>query len=91
VAREEAEYVVRHARPPYPQKKGEGKYEVWGATQKQRLLQVVYSLRSLDEVDFHDLPADIMMLLSPDEDLYHIIHARDLTENEKRQLRRRRK
>jgi hypothetical protein len=91
VAKEEAEYVVRHAKPPYPEKRGDGKYLVWGATQEQRLLQVVYSLRSLDEVDFQDLPADIMMLLSSDEDLYHVIHARDLTEHEKRRHRRRRR
>jgi uncharacterized DUF497 family protein len=91
VTKEEAEFVVRRATPPFPQKKGGGKYVVWGTTRSDRLLQVIYVLRSIEEIGFHELPSDVIMLLSRDEDLYVVIHARDLTENERRQLRRRRR
>jgi hypothetical protein len=37
----EAEYVVLHARPPYPQKIGDGKWRVWGQSDHGRYLQVI--------------------------------------------------
>jgi hypothetical protein len=70
VSPEEAEQVVAHAKPPYPEGREDDKYLVWGPGQGRRLLQVLF-------------------LLQHDDSLY-IIHARPLTEKEKRRYRRRR-
>lgn len=66
----EAEFVVRRARSPWPEKIGQGKWRVWGQTQAGRWLQVIF-------------------IFSP-EDVVFVIHARDLSDDEKRQCRRRR-
>jgi uncharacterized DUF497 family protein len=44
VSPEEAEWVLRTARQPYPQYRGEGKWLVWGPRPDGRLFQVVYVL-----------------------------------------------
>ena len=41
VSPEEAEYIVDHARPPYPEKIGEGKWLVRGQAATGRYLQVI--------------------------------------------------
>ncbi len=69
VSPQEAEYVVNHARRPYPMKVDDGKRLVWGHTESGEYLQVVYILR--------------------EDDVVFVLHARPLTENEKRRLRRR--
>ena len=66
---EEAEMVVRNAKPPFPIKIEEEKWLVKGRGKGGRFLQVVY-------------------LVDPDETAF-VIHARLLTEREKKQLRRR--
>lgn len=68
---EEAESVVRRARKPYPLRRGEDKWLVWGKSEFGRILQVVFVL--------------------DDDDTVFIIHARPLTENEKRRYRRHRR
>ncbi len=68
---EEAEFVVRNARPPYPEERGDDKWRVWGQTDSGRFLQVVF-------------------LVDPNERIY-IIHARPLTDREKKRYRRRKK
>jgi uncharacterized DUF497 family protein len=68
----EAEYVADHARPPYPQVIGDGKWVVIGQTRSGRYLQVIY----IDD---------------DDADTVYVIHARDLTDSEKRRFRRRTK
>lgn len=40
----EAEEVVEGARPPYPERRGDGKWLVCGRTRNGRLLQVIYVL-----------------------------------------------
>ena len=67
----EAELVVNHARRPWPQKIGGGKWRVWGQTEDGRYLQVIY-------------------IFDPDPTVF-VIHARDLSEQEKRLFRRRRR
>ena len=67
----DAEYVVNHAKPPFPEYRGDEKWRVWGQTITGDYLQVVYLLESSDVV--------------------FVIHARPLTDAEKRQLRRRRR
>jgi hypothetical protein len=39
-----AEYVVNHARNPFPERGGDGKWRVWGQTSSGEYLQVVYLL-----------------------------------------------
>lgn len=65
----EAEHVAAHARAPYPEQAGDGKWLVRGPGQRRALIQVVY-------------------LTDPDGTVY-IIHARPLTDREKRRYRRR--
>jgi len=43
VSREEAQYVVRRAKPPYPREVGNEKWLVWGRGAGGRFLQVIYS------------------------------------------------
>ena len=66
----EAEQVVESARRPYPLRKADDKWLVWGQTAGGRLVQVVF-------------------LLDEDDTVY-VIHARPLTDREKRRFRRRR-
>ena len=68
VTPDEAEYVVRNARRPYPQRRDADKWLVWGRGYGARFLQVIF--------------------VEDDDDVY-IIHARPLTEKEKRRYRRR--
>jgi uncharacterized DUF497 family protein len=68
---EEAEFVVNHARRPYPMKVDDEKRLVLGQTGSGRYLQVVYLLDA--------------------EDAVFVIHARPLTDREKKRLRRRRR
>lgn len=70
VTQDEAEYVVNHAAPPYPEDIGNGKWRVRGQTAQGRYTQVIFVI---------------------EDELYYVIHARGLTDNEKRQLRRRRR
>ncbi len=86
VTKEEADFVVRRASPPFPEKMADSKLKVWGPTAEGRLLQVIYVLRALEELNFDELPMNIVMLLSPDEELPYVIHARDLTTRQERNV-----
>jgi uncharacterized DUF497 family protein len=66
---EEAEEVVRRARPPYPLVSAGEKFLVWGPTAEGKFLQVVFVVE--------------------EEDSVFIIHARPLTDREKKRYRRR--
>ena len=68
---DEAEFVVNHARRPFPMKVDDEKRLVWGQTRFGRHLQVVYLI-------------DI-------EDTIFVIHARPLTNREKKRMRRKRR
>ena len=68
---EDAEYVVRMARPPYPEERGDDKWRVWGQASDGHYLQVIF-------------------VLDPDESIY-VIHARPLTDREKKRYRRKRR
>ena len=68
VSRTEAEYIVNHARKPYPRQEGREKFIVRGQTWRGDYLQVIYIFS----------PADVI----------YVIHARPLTEREKRRYRR---
>ena len=67
----QAEFVVNHPDPGYPQRGKEGKYLVRGQDEAGTYLQVIYVF---------DPPGVV-----------YVVHARPLTEIEKRRLRRRRR
>jgi uncharacterized DUF497 family protein len=47
---EEAEKVVRRARPPYPLASADEKFLVWGSTAEGKFLQVVFVMDEEDSV-----------------------------------------
>ena len=47
---DEAAAVVRHAAPPYPLYRGDGKWLVWGRGRGGRFLQVVFVIDPTDSV-----------------------------------------
>jgi uncharacterized DUF497 family protein len=84
----EAEYVVRHAAPPFPREMGEEKYKVWGQAENGRYLQVIFVYRSDDEVDYESLSLpDLLAVEAGEGPVIYVIHAMDLTPNMKRQFR----
>ena len=73
----DAEYVVEHARSPYPEYKGDERWLVRGQTESGLYLQVVFLIDPPEEGEI--------------EQTLFIIHSRPLNGVEKRQLRRRRR
>jgi uncharacterized DUF497 family protein len=69
VSMEEAEQVVEQAAAPFPLRREDDKWLVWGRGRGGRFLQVVFIL--------------------DDDDAVFVIHARPLTDREKRRFRRR--
>jgi uncharacterized DUF497 family protein len=69
VAASEAERAVDLAKAPYPLRRQDDKWLVWGRGKGGRILQVVFIL--------------------DDDGKVYVIHARPLTEGEKRRYRRR--
>lgn len=89
VARDEAEHVVRHAKPPFPREIGEDKHLVWGRTRGGRPLQVVFVYRADDEVDLHSLDLEALEQLTRRTVVFaYVIHAMQLTPRMLRQYRR---
>lgn len=88
----EAEHVVRNARRPYPARAGEDKHVVWGQAEAGRFLQVIFVYVSLDDVEpdeYEQLKLHERMEIEGGAEAVRVIHARELTENEKRQPRKR--
>jgi len=69
VSPEEAEWVIEHAKPPYPQLREEDKWRIVGRGHAARWLQVIFIIDPVGTV--------------------YVIHARPLTEREKKRERRR--
>jgi len=65
---QEAEFIVDHAVPPFPENIGSGKWLVRGQAPDGRYIQVIFVI---------------------EDDCYYVIHARGLSDKEKRQMRRR--
>lgn len=86
----EAEYVVRHVRTPFPERRPDGKWLIWGKTEMGRLIQVIYIIPSDEEIDPESLRlADRIAWSDGVEQAVYVIHARDLTPEEKTKFRRR--
>jgi len=90
VAPEEAEEIVRGARPPYPRDQGDEKYLVWGQTSAGRYLQVIYIIPDDEDVDVDALDAAALLAFLDDEAVIYVIHAMDMTERQKWQYRKKR-
>src|SRR5690348_8397204 len=93
VTPEEAEDVVRGAEEPFPQTIEDDKLVVWGVTDVGRYLQVIYVLKTPDEVEYESLAVEDWMGVEAGEvsEIVRVIHAMDLTARMKRNLRKRRR
>jgi hypothetical protein len=78
----EAEYVIRHAKRPYPRKTSAVKWVVHGRTAGNRLLQVIYVIRDPMDIDVRLLSADELSALEQGEAAAYVIHARPLRAGE---------
>ena len=89
----EAEDVVRGAEPPFPQAIDDEKLVVWGATEAGRLLQVIFVLKTPDEVAYESLLVEDWMAVEAGDvaEIVRVIHAMELTADMKKRLRRRRR
>src|SRR5437868_3280743 len=86
---DEAQYVAEHAHPPFPRGIGDEKQLVWGQSESGRFLQVIFVYLADDEVDFFSLsPLDRIRFEGGDDVVAFIIHAMDMTDDQKRQYRR---
>jgi len=90
---EEAEQVVRAAEKPFPQTIEDDKFVVWGKTESGRHLQVIYVLKTPDEVAYESLAVEDWMGVEAGEvtEVIRVVHAMDLTARMKRLLRKRRR
>jgi hypothetical protein len=87
----EAEFVVRHAAPPWPLENA-GRLLVWGQTSQGRYLQVILVMLEEDQVDAECLSFEELIRWSEEgEKVAKVIHSRDLTSSEKHSYRKRRK
>ena len=92
VTESEIEHVLNDASPPYPEYLGAGKYRVCGQTHGGTYVQVIFVHKSAEEVDFETMPIEELVRFDSAKGPYvYPIHARELTEREKRRERRRRK
>ena len=93
VSPEEAEEVVRTAEEPFPATVEEEKFAVWGATGAGRYLQVIFVLKTPDDVSYASLAVEDWMAVEACQvlEVVRVIHAMDLTPQMKRRLRRRRR
>jgi len=82
--------VIEHARPPFPDYVGEGRWLVRGKTRAGRWLQVVYVYPDDTDVDPDSLAlADLLDYADGRARVARVIHARELTDGEKRRTRKR--
>lgn len=83
----EAEYVARAARQPYPLRQGV-KWLVRGPTPAGRWLQVIYVHRDVATIDLDWIDEKDRLSLADVKEVGYVIHARELTEAERRRTRR---
>ena len=83
VSRTEAEFVIRHAKSPFPEDRGAGKFLVWGTTANGDYLQVVFVFPPDEEIEFRRMPASDVAGYLDGEEVIYVIHAMPLTANKK--------
>lgn len=93
VSPEEAEHVVRTAEDPFPRTVEDDKFVVWGATESGRHLQVIFVIKTPEEVTYESLAVEDWMGVEAGDipEVIRVIHAMDLTPRMKRRLRKRRR
>ena len=84
---DEAEEIVKGARSPYPRRMGKAKILVRGATRSGRHLQVIYVMRPVDSFNIEQFPLEVRLLLGEVDTIAYVIHARPLTDAERRAAR----
>jgi hypothetical protein len=89
VGPEEAEYVARHARPSWPEEKGDDKLLIWGPTEAGDLLQVIFVFKRPDELEFDALDIEQWADVQDEDQIIYVVHAMPLTETMKKRFRRR--
>jgi uncharacterized DUF497 family protein len=89
VSETEAQYIVQHARPPYPELLADEKSLIWGQTEAGRYLQVIYLIDRDENLDYESMTLeDILLMADDDAPPFYVIHARDLSSREKKLYRR---
>jgi uncharacterized DUF497 family protein len=83
----EAEYVVRHAKPPFPRRMGEEKLLVWGRGADGAYLQVVFVYLPDERVKLSEFSAAEVAAFEAGERVILVIHAMEMTNDMKRQYR----
>lgn len=84
----EAEYIVKHARPPFPRKLGGDKLLVWGQTADGRFLQVIFVYPADEDIDLDSLSiADLIEFSDGKGRVVFVIHSMDLDDDQKSQYR----
>jgi uncharacterized DUF497 family protein len=89
VTPDEAAEVFRGVRRPWPDASSGGRFRIWGKTRAGRYLQIVFIYRPVDDIDMEDVPLPWRHDVFEMGVVPMVIHARDLTPDEKRQYRRR--
>jgi uncharacterized DUF497 family protein len=79
----EAEYVARNPKRPYPRRISSEKWLVRGRTLGGRLIQVVYVIRTQEEIDPSLLTLADRVALEQGERAVYVIHARELRHGER--------
>jgi hypothetical protein len=90
----QAVFVVDNAESPYPQEVGESKYAVRGQTAEGRYLHVVFVYAAVENIELEEyerLTLPERLAMEEGVEAGRIIHARDLSEAEKRRVRRRKR
>ena len=88
IEREEAVFVAHNPRRPFPIGRGGGKILVRGPTSRGRWLQVIYVLREPDRISLDWISPVDRLNFEEEDEIGYIIHARELTEAERRDTRR---
>jgi uncharacterized DUF497 family protein len=89
----EAQEVVAGARRPFPCEIGDDKLVVWGQTSGGRYLQVIFVLKKAQEVPYESLSMEDWLDVEAGRvtELVRVIHAMEMTEDMKKQYRKRRR
>ena len=87
IRRDEAEYVVEHAAPPFPRSAGNGKFMVWGRAPDSSFLQVGFVHLPDDRVEIDRLEPHEVLDFQAGAQVLYVFHAMPMTEEQKRQYR----
>ncbi len=84
---EEAVFVAKRARPPFPNGRENGKLVVRGPTSDGRWLQVIYILREPDTISLDWIIPEDRLHFDDEDGIGYVVHARELTESERQDTR----